>query len=130
MAAQSDGLDRLFLVEFRDGWLTVIPLADVESARFPELEEASRVIFEVLRREPNAKVLVDMGKLHVCGSALLGLMVRMWRSVSPHSGVLAFCNINDDIATVFKQTRLDTLWAIYSSREAAYAAQQVPGGPV
>jgi anti-anti-sigma factor len=122
MAAQSDGLDRLFLVEFKDGWLTVLPLADVGSARFPEMEQSSRVIFEMLKREPSAKVLVDMGKLHICGSALLGLMVRVWKSVSPRSGVLAFCNINDDIATVFKQTRLDTLWAIYSSREAAYAA--------
>lgn len=123
MAKHADeGSDRLFLVELNEGLLTIVPLADVDSYRWPEIEDASKGIFESIQRDHRVKVLVDMGRLRTCTSALLGLMIRVWKTVSPESGVLAFCNVNDDINNILRQTKLDTLWAIYSSREAARAA--------
>ena len=117
-----DGSDRLFLVELGEGLLTIIPLRDVDAYRWPEMEESSKGIFESIQRDPAVKVLVDMGRMATCTSALLGLMIKVWKSVSPQSGVLAFCNVNDDIGHILRQTKLDTLWAIYSSREAAQTA--------
>ena len=86
------------------------------------MENSSKGIFEWIRRERGTKVLVDMGKLQQCTSALLGVMVRVWKSVSPKGGVLAFCNVNEDVSEVLKQTRLDSLWTVYSTREAATSA--------
>ena len=117
-----DETDRLFLVEFQEGLLTIVPLADVDSFRWPEVEQASTGIFASLSRDPGARILVDMGKLHYCGSALLGLMLRVWKSVSPQGGVLAFCNLHEDVARVLKQTRLDTVWTVYPDRASALAA--------
>ena len=122
-----DGTDRVFLVEFEDGILTVVPLGDFESFRWPEMEAASKAIFESIQRDPGAKILVDMGRLRYCGSALFGIILRVWKSVSPRSGVLAFCNVNPDVAEILRQTRLDTLWTIYPSREAATAALRSRG---
>jgi anti-anti-sigma factor len=121
-APEYDGSDRLFLADFHDGVLTVVPLGDFDSFRWPEMEDASKVIFEIIRREPAVKILVDMSRLEQCGSALLGIMLRVWKTVSPQSGVLAFCSVSSEVADTLQQTRLDTLWAIYPSREAAYAA--------
>jgi anti-anti-sigma factor len=123
MDAPNDiGSDRLFLAEFHRGVLVVVPLGDFESFRWPEMEDASKVIFEIIRREPTVKILVDMSRLRQCGSALLGIMLRVWKTVSPQSGVLAFCNVNAEVADTLQQTRLDTLWAIYPNRDAAFAA--------
>jgi anti-anti-sigma factor len=114
-------IDRVFLVEFHEGILTVVPLAEASTFQWPEVERASKVIFESIGREQNARVLVDMGRLRYCGSAMLALLLRVWKSVSP-DGVLAFCNVNSEVANVLHQTKLDTLWAMYSTREAAQAA--------
>ena len=122
--SNEDGSDRVFLVEFAGGILTIIPLGDFESFRWPEMEAASKAIFESMQRDPDAKILVDMGRLRYCGSALLGIILRVWKSVSPRSGVLAFCNVNAEVAGILRQTRLDTLWAIYPTREAATAAMR------
>ncbi len=117
-----DGNDRLFLVELKEGVLTIVPLGDVDSLRWHEVEQASQGVFELLGQEPGARVLVDMSKVRYCGSALLAVMVRVWKSVSPRGGILAFCNVGTELASVLSHTRLDTLWSIYPSREAAYAA--------
>jgi anti-anti-sigma factor len=86
------------------------------------MEAASKAIFESMQRDPDAKILVDMGRLRYCGSALLGIMLRVWKSVSARSGVLSFCNVNPEVTEILKQTRLDTLWTVYPTREAAIAA--------
>ena len=122
VAPKSAGNDRLFLVEFVHGVMVVMPLGDFESFRWPEMEDASKVIFESMPKDQPGRILVDMGRLRQCGSALLGIMLRVWRSVSHQKGVLAFCNVNEEVATILQQTRLDTLWAIYPNREAAFAA--------
>ena len=121
-APAETGSDRLFLAEFHEGVLTVVPLGDFDSFRWPEMERASKVIFEIIRKEPGVKILVDMSRLTQCGSALLGIMLRVWKTVSPQNGVLAFCNVNGEVAGILQQTRLDTLWAIYPNREAAYVS--------
>jgi anti-anti-sigma factor len=114
-------IDRVFLVEFDGGVLTVVPLAEASTFQWPEVERASKAIFESIGRERHTKVLVDMGRLRYCGSAMLALLLRVWKSVSP-GGVLAFCNVNSEVASVLHQTKLDTLWAMYSTREEARAA--------
>jgi anti-anti-sigma factor len=121
-ASEENGSDRLFLADFHAGILTVVPLGDFDSFRWPEMEDASKMIFEIIQREPTVKILVDMSRLGQCGSALLGIMLRVWKTVSPQSGVLAFCNVSSEVTDILQQTRLDTLWAIYPNREAAYAA--------
>jgi anti-sigma B factor antagonist len=121
-APNENGSDRLFLAEFHEGVLTVVPLGDFDSFRWPEMENASKMIFEFIRNEPAVKILVDMSRLGQCGSALLGIMLRVWKTVSPQNGVLAFCNVNSEVADILQQTRLDTLWAIYPNREAAYVS--------
>jgi anti-anti-sigma factor len=120
--SDDNGSDHLFLVEFHEGVLVVVPLGDFESFRWPEMEDASKKIFEILSREPTGRILIDMSRLRQCGSALLGIMLRVWKTVSPRNGVLAFCSVNQEVAHILQQTRLDTLWAIYPNREAAYAA--------
>jgi anti-anti-sigma factor len=125
-APTENGSDRLFLAEFHHGILVVVPLGDFETFRWPEMEEASKMIFQFIRNEPAIKILVDMSRLRQCGSALLGIMLRVWKTVSPQHGVLAFCSVNEDVAEILQQTRLDTLWAIYPNREAAFVSM----GPV
>jgi anti-anti-sigma factor len=122
VAPNENGTDRLFLAEFHHGVLVVVPLGDFESFRWPEMEDASKMIFEIIRNEPAVRILVDMSRLRQCGSALLGIMLRVWKTVSPQNGVLAFCCVNADVAEILQQTRLDTLWAIYPNREAAFAS--------
>ncbi len=121
-----DGADHVFMVEFHEGVLVVVPLADFGSLRWPEMEVASKCIFEAMRDDNSARVLVDMSRVNQCGSALLGIMLKVWKSVCPKSGALVFCNVSSDVADVLKMTRLDTLWAIYPSREAAFSALREP----
>ena len=120
-AENNSGEDRLFLADFRDDVLTITPLGDVDSLRWQEVEQASKAIFfELLSVGSGSKVLVDMSNVRFCGSSMLSFMVRVWRSLHSQRGTLALCNVSPDVAGVLKQTRLDTLWPTFASREEAY----------
>jgi anti-sigma B factor antagonist len=65
------------------------------------------------------KFVVDFEKTGYIDSSGLGVLVSLSKKVREHGGELRLANLNEDLKTLFELTKLDTLFHIADSREAA-----------
>jgi anti-sigma B factor antagonist len=65
------------------------------------------------------KFVVDFEKTGYIDSSGLGVLVSLSKKVREQGGELRLANLNEDLKTLFELTKLDTLFHISDSREAA-----------
>ncbi len=84
--------------------------------------DIERIGDEVLRdletiKTPN--LIVDLSELDYIGSAMVALVVRIWKKVKAKEGRLVVVNRNPLVLEVFKISKLDNVWTIVEYREDA-----------
>ena len=67
------------------------------------------------------KILIDFARTSYIDSSGLGALVSLSKRVRESGGELRLAALNDDLATLFELTRLDTLFHIAPDRSAALA---------
>jgi anti-sigma B factor antagonist len=80
-------------------------------------ELKQRVLDEVERGE--RKFLVDFSRTGYIDSSGLGVLVSLSRKIRELGGDLRLAGLNEDLHTLFELTKLDTLFRIAGSRDAA-----------
>lgn len=80
-------------------------------------ELKQRVLEELEKGE--RKFVVDFQKTGYIDSSGLGVLVSLSKKVREQGGELRLANLNEDLKTLFELTKLDTLFQIADSREAA-----------
>ncbi len=81
-------------------------------------QELKQKILEELDRGER-RFVVDFARTGYIDSSGLGVLVSLSKKVREVGGELRLANLNDDLRTLFELTKLDTLFQIYDSREAA-----------
>lgn len=102
--------------------LIVSPTRDLRELDFQAIETASGKVFESLKNEHAKHVIIDLSNSDYYGSTALGFFVKLWKRVRERGGQMAFCNISAHELEILEVTKLDTLWPLYDSREAAIEA--------
>ena len=64
-------------------------------------------------------LLLDMTNTKFFASEFLGRLFRVWQRLKKRDGQLAVCAASDLCAEVLTVTRVDTIWKIAETREAA-----------
>ena len=104
-----------FQVEKVDGVLVV----DVEGQLIVgNRQELKQKVLEELNNGER-KFVVDFEKTGYIDSSGLGVLVSLSKKVREQGGELRLANLNEDLKTLFELTKLDTLFHIADSREAA-----------
>jgi len=104
-----------FQVEKVDGVLVV----DVEGQLIVgNRQELKQKVLEELENGER-KFVVDFEKTGYIDSSGLGVLVSLSKKVREQGGELRLANLNEDLKTLFELTKLDTLFHIADSREAA-----------
>jgi anti-sigma B factor antagonist len=80
-------------------------------------ELKQKVLDELERGE--RKFLVDFTQTGYIDSSGLGVLVSLSKKIREAGGELRLASLNDDLRTLFELTKLDTLFQIASTREAA-----------
>ena len=111
-----------FQVQWRDQCLVVIPSASIEGMRWDLVDPAAVVILEPLKVIPVPMVIFDLSQLNYFGSVFLALLLRCHKMVKTQGGELVLCSPSGMARDLLRITALDTLWAIYDSREEALNA--------
>jgi len=102
---------------------------DVSVARFtvsrivdgPELDAIRNELVEVVIAAEPPKILIDFSGVALISSAAITLLRDLHRAVSSRQGQLRLCGVCPDIVAVLRFTRIDTLFALFSDRQAAVA---------
>lgn len=108
-----------FRIEHHGDVAVVIPSSEVESLQWELIEEAADLIGAPLAQMDVPLVIIDLNEVEFFGSVFLSLLLRTWKSVYQHGGTMVLCGVSSKARELLRLTALDTLWAIYDTREEA-----------
>lgn len=111
-----------FRLEWHGGTVVFIPAPDVEAMRWDLIEQAAEVLMEPLREQEVPMVVCDLSEVSYFGSVFLALLLRCHKYVKPRGGEMVLCGASKMARELLRVTALDTIWAIYDSREEALEA--------
>jgi anti-sigma B factor antagonist len=111
-----------FKIEWHGSTVVVTPSAGVESLNWDLVERAADVIMEPLNDQAAPMVIVDLSHVKYFGSIFLALLLRCHKFVKRKGGELVLCGPSDLARELLRITALDTIWAIYGTRQEAMDA--------
>jgi anti-sigma B factor antagonist len=111
-----------FRLEWHGDVVVVTPASNIESMNWDLIEQAAEIIMSPLREQSVPLVVVDLSEVGYFGSVFLALLLRCHKFVKSRGGELVLCGASPMAAELLRITALDTLWAIYDSREQALDA--------
>ncbi len=111
-----------FQLEWHGNTVVIIPAGNVESMRWDLIEQAAEIVMDPLRKQEVPMVVVDLSDVSYFGSVFLALLLRCHKFVKSNGGELVLCGASKMAAELLRVTALDTLWAIYDTREEALEA--------
>lgn len=106
-------------LEWHGDALVVIATGAVETLQWDLIEQAADIVLEPLRNQSAPLVVFDLSQVTYFGSVFLALILRCHKLIKTRGGVLVLSGVNQHARQLFKITALDTLWAIYDTREQA-----------
>jgi len=101
-----------------------VVLGEVRCEQITE-RESTLVLDEIIHATTeagSAKLVIDMKHVGVLASAGIGTLVQAHERLKAGGGGLAIYNLSEDIEQLMKLTRMDKLFGIESSKDAAIAS--------
>ncbi len=96
---------------------TVVTLTDEKILEDVDIRGLEDSIMPLIDGEVN--LVIDFSSVNFLSSAVLGLLIRVSKRVNENNGKLKLCSINPKIYEIFKITRLDEIFEIYSDAKKA-----------
>lgn len=115
-------LQDAFQFRWHGDTLVIAANGNVESMRWDLIEQAAEIVMRPLGEQAVPIVVFDLSDVNYFGSAFLQLLLRCHTIVKRRGGELVLCGVSETAGELLRITALDTLWAIYDSREDALDA--------
>lgn len=115
------GSVRVFDYLRRGNTLVVIPNGEAVGFNSPELHRELTLVIRLLEDPHLQNLLVDLSAAPYFGSELIGAINRLVLKVRDLGGRSAVCSVSAQMRESLNLTKLDTLWVIYDTRQAALA---------
>lgn len=106
-------------LEWHGDALVVVASGGVETLKWDIVEQAADIVLEPIREQRAPMVVFDLSKVSYFGSVFMALLIRCHKLVKLSGGVMVLCGVNRLARELLHTTALDTLWAIYETREEA-----------
>jgi anti-sigma B factor antagonist len=106
-----------FQLEWHGNAVVVIPAANVESMRWDLIEQSANVVMAPLSDQEVPMIVFDLNDVNYFGSVFLALLLRCHKFAKSRGGELVLCGASKMAQELLRVTALDTLWAIYDTRE-------------
>ena len=111
-----------FKLEWHGNTVVITPASNVEAMSWELIEQAAEIVMEPIRTQNSPMVVVDLSQVSYFGSVFLALLLRCHTAVKNRGGELVLCGASKMARELLKITALDTLWAIYDTKEEALDA--------
>jgi anti-anti-sigma factor len=113
-----------------NGCLTITLLPELNDKQWADIERVGTEIVDRISAAPSPKVLVDLTELSYMGSAMVALIVRLYKTVNSRGGKMVVVNQHELVFEVLKLAGLTKLWTIVGTRAEAFASMGVKASPV
>ena len=122
MSEQETNGQEDFQLSWHGNVVVITPAANVESMRWDLIEQAADVVMTPLVDQEVPLVVVDLSDVSYFGSVFLALLLRCHKFVKSRGGELVLCGASKLATELLRVTALDTLWAIYDTKDEALDA--------
>ncbi len=113
-----------------NGCLTITLLPELNDKQWADIERVGTEIVDRISAAPSPKVLVDLTSLSYMGSAMVALIVRLYKTVNSRGGKMVVVNQHELVFEVLKLAGLTKLWTIVGTRAEAFSSMGVKATPV
>jgi anti-anti-sigma factor len=114
-------------VERGPGWLLArVRCPDTIVCDAPPLADA---LWELLRRHLTYRLVIELDELPVLNSHLIGQLVKLFKRIQDHDGVMRLCGLSSYNLQVLKTCRLEDHFGPYENRHDAVMACPLPRQP-
>jgi anti-sigma B factor antagonist len=111
-----------FRLEWHGDTMVITPAANVEGMNWDLIEQAADIVMAPLKSHPSPMVVIDLSQVGYFGSVFLALLLRCHTAVKSRGGEMVLCGASKMARELLKITALDTLWALYETRDEALEA--------
>lgn len=114
--------DQSFRVERHGEIAVVIPSPKVEEMHEALIDQAAKMVVSALREDPPSGIVIDLSKVNYVGSVFVSFLLRCHVLAKKHGSELVLAGASEPARELFRLLDLETLWAIYDTRQAAIDA--------
>jgi anti-anti-sigma factor len=112
-----------------DGYAVITFYPQLNDSQWADIERVGSELLERLKSYEPPKFTVDLSNLNYMGSAMVALIVRLWKSVKDRKkGRMVIINQHDMIFEVLKLAGLHKVWTIVRTRDEGVRELGVSGG--
>lgn len=91
----------------------------MNDAQWGQIEKAGDEVLQKIESIKTPHLIADLSELDYIGSAMVALVVRIWKIVKAKNARMVVVNRNPMVLEVFKISKLDEVWTIVEYREDA-----------
>ena len=102
--------------------VSIVEFTDRKILDETNIAEIGARVNELIDQSLRPRLLLDFGNVDHLSSAALGMLINANNRIREKNGELRLCDIKRQILEVFAITKLDKLFRIYPTREAALAS--------
>ncbi len=99
----------------------------LNDSQWADIERVGNEVCEKYNTGSSKSVMVNLTELNYMGSAMVALIVRLWKSVKEKNGKMVVVNNNEMVYEVLKLAGLHKVWTIVDSREEGFSKLGVSG---
>ena len=99
--------------------IAVVTLTHKKILDESDIQAIENSLVPLIEQTPGIKLVLDFKEVQFLSSAVLGLLIRISKKIYESNGQFKLCNINDKIFQIFTITRLDRIFDIFKTQEAA-----------
>ena len=100
----------------------IVPSPEVEQLPDNLIQPAADMVLAPLRDDAPSNLIIDLAGVRYFGSAVITFLRRCHLLVKKRGSELVLAGANPRIRELLRTTALDTLWALYESRQEALNA--------
>ena len=113
-----DKLNPNLQVEYH-GSVIVTTLTDEKILEDSQIQGLEGSFLPLIEQNDAIQLIIDFSKVKFLTSSVLGLLIRISKKVYEKSGKLRLCAIDPKIMEVFRITRLDKIFEIFTDQDDA-----------
>jgi len=122
MTPQRTPAEEYFQVKRHGDIAVIVPSPEIETLPEGTINTAASMVIAPLKDDPPANVIIDLEGVRYFGSAFITFLLRCHLPVKQQGGEMVLAGVNDRIRELLRTTALDTIWALYKTRQEAMDA--------
>lgn len=103
-------------------------LPELNNVQWGDIDAIGTQVLNSISTVNHPHVIVDLSPLNYMGSAMVALIVRVWKATQAKQGKIAVVCPHEGVKEVLKLASLDKVWAITENQDQARSILGIRGG--